>query len=188
MLSGRVIGVGDCRAEEIAEHCRSLVERDPMLADVLGRFPRIPFEFHCSSVAVAVSAVNGWLGATGIAALIPARTAAPKGRSHRRAFFVRVTDEHGTGIRANAFSESPTTHSTVNEIFSGMALKELQPGSGMRHGPRGSAQSALPSNIQQTLDVLQLFWCPGCTRSGWVEPCQLERFVQTRDTQFVVRG
>ena len=41
-----MVGIGGCGAEEIAKHGGGLIKGDPMLAEILGRFGRIPFKLH----------------------------------------------------------------------------------------------------------------------------------------------
>lgn len=53
MLIAGVIWIVHGHAEGIAKDAGSLVERDIVLADVPGRFGRIPPELHGSSVTVA---------------------------------------------------------------------------------------------------------------------------------------
>ena len=51
MLIDGVIGVGDCSTEEIAKHGGGLIEGDLVFAEIRGRFGRIPFKLHASSLA-----------------------------------------------------------------------------------------------------------------------------------------
>ena len=62
MLSGGMIRVHNGGAQKVPKHGSSLIERDSMLADVIGRLALIPLEFHASSVPI--TCVYGRLGFT----------------------------------------------------------------------------------------------------------------------------